>query len=198
VKSFWIGLFVGAALGAGGVYLGLAKPWAGGEEATATVSADAGPELATKGKKRRKRRKRRKKAGSDGVLGDPIVELSAADRKLVWSGQRVALEPRDVDFASGDDGGRPLDQGEINAGISSRSDAVIDCIKEARGNAELSATITLRALVEGTGRVSRSRVRAPKYLVDNGVASCIRREAKSMRFAATGAQTVVSVPFDLR
>ena len=181
VKGFWFGLLVGAAVGAGGVYLGLERPWQGGETA-AISSGDAGPEAVAKKRKKRKRRnKRRKRSGGGEILGDPIVELTAADRKLVWRGPRIAL-----------------DQGEIDAGIATRSDAIVDCIAEARGYAELSATITLEALVEGTGRVSRSRVRAHQYLMDNGLAKCIQREAKAMRFAATGAQTVVSVPFNLR
>ena len=198
VKGFWFGLLVGAAVGAGGVYLGLERPWQGGETA-AISSGDAGPEAVAKKRKKRKRRnKRRKRSGGGEILGDPIVELTAADRKLVWRGPRIALDDREMDFGAGGDGGRALDQGEIDAGIATRSDAIVDCIAEARGYAELSATITLEALVEGTGRVSRSRVRAHQYLMDNGLAKCIQREAKAMRFAATGAQTVVSVPFNLR
>ena len=198
VKGFWLGLLVGAALGAGGVYAWLERPWQGGETA-AVSSPDAGPEeVAQASKKRKKRNKRKRRSGGSEVLGDAIVELSAADRKLVWRGPTVELDAKEVDFASGGDGGRALNQGEIEAGIAGRADAIIACITEARGNAELAATITLEALVEGNGRVSKSRVRAPQYLVDNGVHRCIQSEAKSMRFASTGAQTVVSVPFNLR
>lgn len=198
VKGFWLGLFLGGALGAGGVYVALEQPWQAGETA-AISAADAGPEpVADQRKKRKKRNKRKRRAGGGEMLGDPIVELTAADRKLVWRGKKVELDAKEIDFAAAGDGARALDQSEINAGIASRSDQIIACITEARGNAELAATITLEALVEGNGRVSRSRVRAPKYLVDNGVHRCIQSEAKAMRFPSTGAQTVVSVPFNLR
>lgn len=200
MKTFWVGLLVGALLGGGGVYLGLTQPWTGSGE-TAEAAADAGPEVvASKGKKRGKKKRRKKRRGrgnGNEILGDPIVVLSAADRKLVWRGPKVALAARDMDFGS-DDEGRSLTQSEIDSGISSRSSAIIECIKDARGNAELASTIILKALVGGNGRVSRARVKAPRYLIENGLARCMQREAKSMSFAATGAQTVVSVPFDLR
>lgn len=199
MNSFWVGLLVGALLGGGGVYLGVTQPWAGSREA-ADVSPDAGPEAVAnkKQKKRRKKRRKRRRGGGDNeILGEPIVELSAADRQLKWRGPKVALAPRDMDFGSGDDG-RSLNQSEIDSGIASRSAAIVECIKDARGNAELASTITLKALVEGNGRVSKARVKAPRYLIENGLARCIQREAKSMNFAATGAQTVVSVPFNLR
>lgn len=200
MRSFWLGIAVGALLGGGGVYLGIERPWEGGE-ASAAVAADAGVEPVARagdGNKRRKKRRKRSGGGNGSeVLGDPIVELSAADRQLVWNGPGVALSPRDVDMGSADEG-RSLDQGEIDQAVAASADAIVDCIKDARGNAELAATITMKALVEGTGRVSKVRVRAPRYLIENGVASCIRSEANAMRFAATGAQTVVSVPFNLR
>ncbi len=194
MKSFWVGLVVGVVAGAGGTYVALENPFASdGDAAAATAPADAGPEPVAKSSGR-KRKKRRRTAG-EGAAGAPMIELSAADRKLVWRGDKVELGPRDMDMTS--ESGRSLDPGEISSGIQSRSSDVIACITEARGNAELSATITMKALVEGNGRVSKVRVRAPKYLVDNGVHTCIRRQAKSMEFAATGAQTVVTVPFDL-
>ena len=199
MKSFWVGLWVGALLGSGGVYLGLTQPWAGSKEIIA-VAEDAGPEtVASTGKKKRnkQRRKPRRDGHDNEILGDPIIELSAADRKLVWKGPKPELAPRDMDFGSNDEG-RSLSQSEIDNGISSRSSAIVDCIADARGNAELASTITLEALVEGNGRVSRARVKAPRYLIENGVAPCMQREAKSMSFTATGGQTVVSVPFDLR
>lgn len=198
MKSFWAGLLVGALLGGGGVYLGLTKPWAGSGE-SAAVAADAGAVAENDGtsKRKKKRRKKRRAGNGNEILGDPIIELTAADRELVWRGPKVALAERDMDFGSGDEG-RSLDQGEIDRGISSRSSAIVACIEDARGNAELSSTITLQALVEGNGRVSRARVRAPRYLFENGLAKCVQHEAKSMDFPATGAQTVVSVPFDLR
>jgi hypothetical protein len=197
VRGFWLGIVLGAALGAGATYLGLERPW----QANGTVelvAADAGPDAVEKKRKKRKRRnKRRQRAETSTAVGEPLVVLTAAERKLVWRGPSIALDAKEVDFAGGSDG-RALDQGEIDQGIASAADSIIECIKSARGSAELASTITFKALVEGDGRVSRTRVRAPRYLLDHGLYSCVRGAAKRMRFAATGAQTVVSVPFELR
>ena len=63
--------------------------------------------------------------------------------------------------------------------------------------AELRATITLKLLVNSTGRVTKTRVRAPTYLHKNGLYRCVKGVALGARFAATGAPTVVTFPFSL-
>ena len=200
-------MVVGLAVGAGGMYLGLERPWATGDSASAVADAGPGGDKVASGKKRKKRKKRkRRKSGSGsggegteeqlGIAGDDIPVLTAADRKLVWRGDAVELPQRDVDFGSGG-GGRALDQSEINEGIATGSSAVVRCIGEARGYAEISATITAKFLVEG-GRPTKVRVRAPQYLMDHGFASCARKAVKQLRFANTGVATVVAVPFDLK
>ena len=64
-------------------------------------------------------------------------------------------------------------------------------------SAELAATITLKLLVSDRGSVSKLRVQAPNYLLKNGLYECASRSARGMRFPATGAATLVTVPFDL-
>lgn len=185
-------------MGAGGAYLALEQPWAGGEQVAAVdVATDAGAGEPASGKRsKRKRRKSKTAGGGDSDFGEPIPELSAADRQLIWRGDRVALPARDLDFAAGDSG-RALEPGEIDAGIRSNSDEVVACIEEARGAAPLTATIEAELLVDG-GRATSIRLRAPRYLFDRGFSACARRAIKGMRFANTGAPTVVSVPFELR
>lgn len=194
-----MGLILGALLGSGGTYLALEQPWAGDAVAS---GADAGPLVAEgtgKGKKRKKRKKRRKRKPGDvqiEVAGDDIPELSAADRKLKWKGDAISLPKRSVDMGS-DDGGRPLSGSEINATIRSQQDRILACITKARGNAQLKAKITVKMLVNGSGRVQKSRFRAPGYLFDHGFYGCARKAASAMSFPTTGGHTVVEVPFDL-
>jgi len=184
------GLIVGFLLGGAVVFAVLERPWESAEEPVAEV-ADAGPVEEPGGKKKARKRRRPRRQ-----TADEMVELTAADRKLVWRGQKPQVEEKQVDF-SGGGGGRALDRGEIDAGIAGVADGIIDCIKDARGNAELTAKITLEARVEADGRVGPARVRAPAYLHENGLLPCMRRTLGGARFAATGAQTVVTVPFDL-
>ena len=47
-------------------------------------------------------------------------------------------------------------------------------------------------------QLTRSRVRAPQYLLDRGLLACSQRAIQGMRFAATGAPTIVTVPFQVR
>lgn len=199
MRGFWLGAVIGLAVGAAGMYLGMARPWQTEGEAVVEADAGAAEPVAEDGKKRKKRRRKKGKRGA----GDPeqdqfideVVEVSAADRKLMWKGQSVSLPARDMDFEGSS--GRSLEQSEINSGVSGARSQIIGCIGSARGNAELRATITVKFLVDENGRVTRSRVKAPAYLQNNGLEPCVRRATRSMRFPATGAATVVTVPFDL-
>ena len=202
MRSFGVGLLVGVLAGGGGVFLALEKPWESEEEQVAEgPEFDAGPVASSgkKGKKRKRKRGRRKKNANGELVeyfDDPPVALTPADRVMTWRGPSVKLPPKSMDFESGANG-RPLNQGEINQGISSAKGAIANCIADSRGNAELNATIMLKFLVNENGRVTKSRIRAPAYLQKNGLHGCAKRATKRMNFPATGAATVVSIPFDL-
>ncbi|MBZ0232557.1 MAG: hypothetical protein K8M05_09535 [Deltaproteobacteria bacterium] len=201
---FWLGLAIGLALGAVGMYLALEPPWAGGGEESgpsvaAADTADAGVPAKKKG-----RRKARGGGRGGGTAGDaePFevdeqIVLTDADRRLEWKGDAVALPPRTVDMAGGDDGGRPLDDGEIQGGIARGSGPVIGCIKDATAGAAIAAEVTLQMLVGADGRVTKVRVRAPAWLHDHGLLACARRAARAMSFPATGAPTIVTAPYHL-
>jgi hypothetical protein len=183
------------------VYAALEKPWVSSSKKVASADADAGvDEAPSSGKRHGKRHKRRgTRAGSgSGELQeiDETIELSAADRQMIWRGPAIKLPEKNMDFGSGG-GGRSLDQGEIDQGISGGQRALIGCIADARGQAELSANIIVKLLVEGTGKVSKVRVRAPSYLMKNGLFECAGNAARHMRFPGTGAATVVTIPLDL-
>lgn len=204
---FWLGFLIGMLCGGGGMFLALERSWMSW---SSPEHADAGAALAEDGKDGRKdklgRRKRgaRKRGtrgpdnpgGPEGSEGSDAPVLSEAERALVWRGQAVALPPRDLDFAGGGEG-RALDAGEVNAVIRGQSEPVLACIAEARGQAALTAKILIKMLVDGSGRVTKVRTRAPAYLFAHGFQACAERAARAMRFPATGAHTLVDAPYDL-
>lgn len=193
------------------MYLALRPPWAG----EATVPSDAGVIASTPsdgGVTKRKKKRRpshggtRQPGGGDeewlqsggGEETEPprLVELSAADRSLEWRGDDTSPPKRTIDMGGGAES-RSLDNGEIQQTIASESAGVQTCVVRAASNTDLSGTITVKMVVEGTGRVSRSRVQAPRYLFTQGLLSCVQGELRSWRFPATGAPTLVTLPVNL-
>ncbi len=194
---------MGIAVGAGGTFLALEKPWKSEakEVVAAAPSEDAGA-VQEPGKKRGRRGKRRgkgKRGGTEDIglqVIDERVQLTAADRKMTSKGPAVALPERNLDMSAGG-GGRSLNQGEIGSGVSSGQKALMRCIADARGQAELAAKITLKFLVKGDGSIGPLRVTAPSYLLKHGLYKCAGGAVRSMRFPSTGAATVATVPLDL-
>ena len=198
---FLLGLIIGVVCGGGGMYVYLERPFFA---APAQVEPDAGAAVASaddRGKRRGRRGRRGRKRGGgerdQGVEQSQVPVLTEAERALVWRGEDVALPPRQMDFGEGG-GGRPLDGGEINQVIRGQSERMLACIAEARGLAPLEARLLVKMLVDGGGKVTRTRVRAPAYLFEQGFYPCASKAARSMRFPATGAATVVEAPYDLR
>ncbi len=196
MRGFFVGLLVGVFGGAGGVYVALEKPWQ--SEPVVSVGQDAGVAARRTGKKRRRRKRRRGARGARETyrVTDKPPELSAADRKLVWRGGPVRLPSQSVDFAA-DEGARSLSSSEINGVIRRRSGGVLDCIKKSRGAAQLSSSVTLKMLVDGTGAVKKVAVRGPAYLFAHGFSSCARAAARRMRYPGHGKYTVVTAPYTL-
>lgn len=136
---------------------------------------------------------------SDDVEVDEpaLPPLTAADRALEWRGDDVALPPRTIDMSGGGGEGRALDDGEINQTINSQAGGVRDCVVQGATNTDLSATITVKLLVDGHGRVTRSRIQAPHYLFEHGLLACTQRALGRMHFPATGGATIVTLPVNL-
>lgn len=202
MSSFVPGLVLGAILGAAATYLALEKPWAGDREVVATAAHDAGIDDSADSQKTAKRGKRKRgkrtKGESEAELQeiDERVVLTAADRTMQWRGPAIAAPDSAVNFGE-EGGGRRLDDSEIHAGVSGAQREMVSCIADARGQAELAAKITLKLLVSDSGKVSKVRMQAPSYLLKNGLFECASGAARRMRFPATGAQTLVTVPFEL-
>jgi len=135
--------------------------------------------------------------GEDEVLEPPPPPLTAADRALEWRGDDVALPAQTIDMAGGGAQARPLDDGEINATINSGAGGVKDCVVTGATGTDLRGTITVKLVVDGHGRVTRSRVQAPHYLFEHGLLGCTQRALGRMHFPATGAATLVTLPVTL-
>lgn len=193
------------------MYLALRPPWA----SHSTVPADAGvvasaPSDAGTGKVKKKRPGRRgatRQPGGDdedwansggGEETEPprLVELSASDRALEWRGDDTSPPKQSIDMGGGGES-RALDNGEIRSVISSESAGVQNCVVQAASNTDIAGTITVKMVVEGTGKVSRSRVQAPRYLHNQGLLSCVKRQLAGWHFPATGAPTLVTLPVNL-
>jgi hypothetical protein len=188
------------------MYLVLRPPWA----LRATTSASEGPPVVmvgpdagvTRPKKPRKRTRPApgQPAESATLDGDPeppeVAPLTGADRALEWRGDDVALPAQTIDMAGGGEA-RPLNDGEINQTITSQAGGVKDCVVQGATGTDLRATITVKLVVDGRGRVTRSRVQAPHYLFEHGLLGCTQRAVARLRFPATGAATLVTLPVNL-
>jgi hypothetical protein len=190
------------------MYLVLETPWRRDAPAPQPLvpfaTASGGEPSKKASKKRRVPRSGRRgegEVGDPGSQGDedevaPLIELSAADRRLVWRGAEVTLPPVEHDF-SVSSSGRALEGEEIAGTIRSQSKPVVDCMVAAATGIDLRTTVTIKMLVDGQGRVTKHRVQAPQVLFDRGLSGCADRAVSRMRFPAVGAFTLVTAPFDL-
>jgi len=200
-----LGLVIGLIVGAGAMYLVLRWPW-GGRSALAPSDAGMGAivlvDAGAPGKPKPKRRPGGGRGGTVAAPGGPgdtdetepePVQLTEADRRLEWRGDVVALPTKKIDMSAGADA-RPLEDAEIHATFASQGGEVQKCVEQGATGTGLRATITLELLVDGNGRVTKSRVQAPRYLLERGLLGCAQRALGKMRFPATGAPTVATQP----
>ena len=188
-------------MGVGGVFLYQKQPWK-----TYTDKFDQIGTIARPGKKpekqkkaKSKRRKQKRVSRRDDSIDNvdvEIVELSARDRQSISKGPKISLPEKSLDYEKGNLN-RSLNENEINAALGAVQNGFIDCIKEAHGSADLKAAIRLRLLVNKKGRIEKKRLTAPRFLFDQGLMGCFGGVTKRMDFKATGAYSVVSIPFDL-
>ena len=215
-----MGLVIGLVVGVGGTYLVLRPPWAKHDTAPADTEqvAEAPTGDAGVGKPKKKRRggggHRPTGAGGQNFAGgededwansggggeetEPprLVQLSAADRALEWRGDDTSPGKTTLDMGNGAES-RSLENGEIQSVISSQSGPAQNCIVKAAANTDLSGSFTVKMVVEGNGRVARSRLQAPHYMFTQGVLGCVQGAVKTMKFPATGAPTLVTLPVSL-
>ena len=212
-----MGLVIGLVVGAGGMYLALRQPWAHHDSAApksdqvAEAPSDAGVKPT---KKRRGGGGRRptgnggqsfaggededwaNSGGGDETASQKLVELSAADRSLEWRGDDTSPPKQSLDMSNNAEA-RSLENGEIQSVISSQSGPAQNCFVRAATNTDLAGTFNVKMVVDGTGRVSRSRVQAPHYMFSQGLLACVQGAVKAMKFPSTGAPTLVTLPVNL-
>ena len=190
------------------MYLVLRPPWAPRTHAPAPDSPPVVMVPADAGVPHPKKRRRPRPAASPGQPAGPASAdgeteepppppLTAADRALEWRGDDVRLPPRNIDMAGGAAEPRSLDDSEISQTITGQAGGVRDCVVQGATGTDLSATITVQMLVDGRGRVTRSRIQAPHYLFEHGLLGCTQRALGRIHFPATGAASLVSLPVNL-
>jgi len=123
----------------------------------------------------------------------PLVQLTAADRMLEWRGDDTSRPPQKLDMSSGAEA-RSLDDGEIASTIESQSGPAQSCVMTGATNTDLKGTITVKLVVDGNGRVIKSKVQAFHYLFEHGLLACMQHAVAKMKFPATGASTLVTMP----
>lgn len=188
------------------MYLALRPPWGGAT--TTTTPIDAGvvaqaPRDAGTGAKPKKKRRRPagtvtppdQAGGSDDEYEEtePLPVLTSADRQFEWRGDDVTPPPRKIDMGGGGEA-RPLDSSEINVTLGSQAGPIKDCVIASVTNTDLRGEFHIKLLVDGTGKVTKSRVQAPRYTFTKGLLTCVQRAAGRMKFPATGGATSVDVP----
>jgi hypothetical protein len=184
------------------MYLALRPPWGGRGTAPhdAAVVVEYVPPDAGTAKPKKKRPHHGPTAPAGGsdepeeVEGPATITLTGADRALEARGDDVTLPRQTIDMAGGN--ARPLDDGEINAGVGGAS-GVRSCVVTGATNTDLRATITIQMVVDANGHVTKSRIEAPHYLLEHGLLACIQRALRGLHFPATGAPTLVTFPVNL-
>jgi hypothetical protein len=78
--------------------------------------------------------------------------------------------------------------------ISSQSAAAQQCVMTGATNTDLKGTITIKLVVDGNGRVIKSKVQAFHYMFEHGLLACMQRAVGGMKFPATGQSTLVTMP----
>jgi hypothetical protein len=204
-----IGIVIGLIGGAGGMYLALRPPWgdepAGPREPAIAVAVpgDAGTGAEKPATKRPGKRRTPGTSVSAPGPDDEFEEtepelppLTDAQRRLEWRGDNVTLPATRIDMGAGGEA-RPLEDHEIDATIQNQSGGVRDCVTQGAAGTDLRATITMKLVVDGNGKVTKSKLHAPRYLFEKGLLPCAQRALRSMKFPATGAPTLVTLPVSL-
>jgi hypothetical protein len=204
-----VGVLIGAIAGAGGMYVWKSKKADGPEVAAATAKVDAGP-AGAKGKKGKRRGGGRRVSGGggsggggggegdfgmDGEGGGDVPVVSAEDLKLTVEGDVLKVRDRTIDMGADSPPTHDLSQQEIDDAFHGVSGEIIQCITDARGAAPVNGKVVVGVVADPGGRVIKTRVEAPRYLLQHGLYGCVKRTVASLRFPAPGRDSVMSVPF---
>ena len=190
MRNFSFGLLVGALVGSGVTYLVVRSL---GHRVTSAVVPETREE-GTPPPAKRRRAMPSVPRRSEGESAAPT--LTDADRKTGAEGDALHVAARTVDLSQ-EGNVRDLTQDEIDGTLRTRAEDVIGCVVQARGAAELTGRVQIGLVVSPTGSVTQTRVEAPAYLLRQGLYRCVRPKLLTLRFPATGKDTIVRVPLDL-
>ena len=124
-----------------------------------------------------------------------LVQLSAADRAMEWRGDDTTRPTQKIDMGGGAES-RSLDDGEIRSTIDSQSGPAQQCVMAAAANTNLNGQISIKLVIDGNGHVIKSKVQAFHYMFEHGLLGCIHSAVGKMKFPATGASTLVTMPIN--
>jgi hypothetical protein len=189
--TFALGFLLGVTAGAGGVFYAVRKP---APENAITIAAPTAPDAGHGKKRGRSRAATTLGSGTDEPRTDEPIALGPADHKIGAEGDALRAA-NTVDMGAGE--ARDLGQAEIDGALAQRSGDVVRCITQARGAAPITGRVVAGVVVDPAGRVTKTRIEAPAYLLAHGLYDCARRPLLALRFPATGRETVVTVPFDV-
>jgi hypothetical protein len=128
----------------------------------------------------------------------PPPPLRPEEKRLVTVGDKLT-GTEVVNLAeSGSGADRELSQEDIDAVFRPRQSAIVGCIDEARGDAQLEATITVAFRIRRSGDIAGVRLEAPAYLINHGLMDCVRRIVTSLHFPSSAKAQIVTYPFSLR
>jgi len=198
------------------MYLALRPPWGHGgttppSDAGVVAMAPVDAGVAKPKKKRPRHHASGNNPGGGGVTtGDEqgwgsgdyveetepqLVQLSAADRAMEWRGDDTTRPTQKIDMGGGAES-RSLDDGEIRSTIDAQSGPAQQCVVAAATNTNLNGQISVKLVVDGNGRVIKSKVQAFHYMFEHGLLGCVQRAFGKMKFPATGASTLVTMPIN--
>lgn len=134
--------------------------------------------------------------GEETELPPQLIPLTPADRALEWRGDDTTKPTQKIDMGAASEA-RALDDGEIQSTISAQSGGVQSCVVQAAANTNLAGTINVRMIVDGgSGHVTKSKLQAPHYMFEHGLLACVKGTLAHMKFPATGAATLVTMPIN--
>lgn len=126
----------------------------------------------------------------------PPPTLRPEDRRSVAVGDKLT-GTEVINLAEARGGDHELSQEEIDAVFRPRQKAIIDCIDEARGEAQLGGQLAVAFRIQRSGKISGVRVEAPAWLIDHGLLGCVRGVVQPLSFPPSSKAQIVTYPFTL-
>lgn len=127
----------------------------------------------------------------------PPPPLKPEERRLIAVGDKLT-GTEVLNLAEANNGAeRELSQEDIDAVFRPKQGAIIACIDDARGEAQIDGQITVAFRIRRSGDVAGVRVEAPAYLIHHGLLDCSRRVVSGLRFPLSTKAQIVTYPFSL-